>query len=115
MEYIGLKVVRKDFGGRAACFGTVVAFSTTTGVFRVAFDGGDVSEEMQLTELYPLFLTPPPPPGFSPMPRGERSSVGIGADLENRRNFDLNVSGDIDLNVDGGLHGLDLNEGVNYI
>ena len=67
--------VRKDLGGRAACFGTVVAFSTTTGLFRVAFDGGDESD-LQLTELYPLFLTPPPPPGFSPMPRGEGSSVG---------------------------------------
>ncbi|XP_041999609.1 DDT domain-containing protein PTM-like [Salvia splendens] len=124
MDYVGLKVVRKDFGGRAASFGTVVAFSTTTGLFRVAFDGGDESEEMQLTELYPLFLTPPPP-GFGQMPLGKESSVGIGADLENPRdsgrNFDLNVSGDIDLNVDVdggggvGLHGLDLNEGVNYI
>ncbi|KAG6409955.1 hypothetical protein SASPL_127999 [Salvia splendens] len=123
MEYIGLKVARKDFGGRAACFGTVVAFSSTTSLFRVAFDGGggDESVEMQLTELYPLFLTPSPP-GFGPMPRGEGSSGGIGADLENPResvqNCDLNA---IDLNVDvdggggGGLHGLDLNEGVNYI
>ncbi|KAL1552986.1 hypothetical protein AAHA92_13718 [Salvia divinorum] len=123
MDYVGLKVVKKGFGGRAACFGTVEAYSPATGVFRVAYDGGDESEEMQLTELYPLFLTPPPPPGFGPKARGEGSSSGVGGDLEtprdSGRNFDLNVSDEIDLNVGGGggggLHGLDLNEGVNYI
>ncbi|XP_057795298.1 DDT domain-containing protein PTM-like [Salvia miltiorrhiza] len=135
MEYVGRKV-KKEFLGRAACFGAVEAYSPATGLFKVVYEGGD-SEEMELAEVSSLLLAPPSSLGVK---AGEGGSIGqrgafegnpeisSGVPRDSGRNsaeFDLNICGEIDLNEDGGdrreggglggLHGLDLNEGVNYI